>query len=204
MTGPASTAEPKRMCQTGSDKNEITLLLQSGRDDATVSEDLFPLIYNELRRIAAAQMAHEKAGQTLQPTALVHEAYMRLVGDTEVHWQNRAHFFSAAARSMRQILVNRAIKKKAVKHGGDLKRQPFDEADFSDQPRPEHLLALDEALKRLEEIDERKGKVVMLRYFAGLSIEETAKALGLSAATVKREWQFSRSWLHREMTREES
>ncbi|QDV47317.1 RNA polymerase sigma factor [Stieleria neptunia] len=187
---------------TGADKDEITLLLQSDRDGEALSEKLFPLIYGELRRMAAAQMAREKPGQTLQPTALVHEAYLRLVGDSEVRWQNRAHFFSAAARSMRQILVNRAVKKKAQKHGGDLQRLPFDEAFFSDEPPPDQLLALDEALHRLEAIDTRKGQVVMMRYFGGLSIEETATALGMSAATVKREWQFSRSWLYREMTRE--
>ncbi|MEM9412539.1 MAG: sigma-70 family RNA polymerase sigma factor [Planctomycetota bacterium] len=185
-------------------KDQVTLLLQSNLDTEGLSDELFPLIYGELRNLAAAQMAFENPGQTLQPTALVHEAYLRLVGDTKVTWENRAHFFSAAARSMRQILVNRATRKKAQKRGGDLQRQPFNEANLLEEPAPEYMLALNEALERLEAIDERKGKVVAMRYFAGLSIDETADALGLSRATVKRDWQFSRSWLHREITRDES
>ncbi|MEM9365906.1 MAG: ECF-type sigma factor [Planctomycetota bacterium] len=182
--------------------DDITILLQSGRSPAMLAEELFPLIYGELRRMAAAQMSREKPGQTLQPTALVHEAYLRLVGDTEMNWDNRAHFFAAAARCMRQILVNRAVKKKATKHGGRMHRAAYEEEMLAEEPSPDHMLALDEALRELESIDERKGQVVMMRYFGGLSIEETANALGLSPATVKREWQFSRSWLYREITRD--
>ena len=130
------------------------------------------------------------------------DAYIRLVDvEKAQHWNSRGHFFAAAARSMRQILINRAIRKQAKKHGGDLGRQEFDEAMFATEPPPERMLALNEALERLEAIDERKGRIVMLRYFSALSIEDTASALGLSPATVKREWQFARTWLHREMSK---
>lgn len=144
-------------------------------------------------------MAKEIPGQTLQPTALVHEAYLRLVGDEDVRWENRAHFFASAARSMRQILINRAVQKKTEKHGGKVVRRDLDDALIAEEPPPERMIALDAALQRLEQFDERKGKIVMLRYFAGLSIKETAKAMELSPATVKREWQFARTWLYREM-----
>lgn len=177
----------------------VTLLLQ--RNDRASSDELLPFVYEELRRLAASQLARESAGQTLQPTALVHEAYLRLVGDVDLKWENRGHFFAAAARSMRQILINRAIQKKTAKHGGEFQRIEFAEHLISDEPEPDRILALDEALKRLETIDERKGQVVMLRYFAGLSLEETAKTLGVSLATVKREWQFARTWLHKEMNK---
>ncbi len=143
----------------------------------------------------------ETPGQTLQATALVHEAYIRLVGDADVCWKSRGHFFAAAARSMRQILINRAIRKKTEKHGGNLRRQELNDAVLAVEPPPERLLALDEALKKLEVLDERKGRIVMLRYFAGLTIEDTAKSLQLSTATVKRDWQFARTWLHREMSK---
>jgi RNA polymerase sigma factor (TIGR02999 family) len=181
-------------------KEEITQILQNSESDARTANELLPVVYAELRRLAANKIAKETPGQTLQPTALVHEAYLRLV-DSDTRWESRGHFFSAAARSMRQILINRAIRKKAAKHGGDRRREEFDETFFSAEPPPERMLAMNEALERLEQIDERKGKIVMLRYFAGLGIEDTARALGLSAATVKREWQFARTWLHREMTR---
>ncbi len=175
------------------------MLLQNAESNSGVSDQLLPLVYGELRRLAAAQMAREAPGQTLQPTALVHEAYLRLVGDVDVRWENRGHFFAAAARSMRQILVNRARRKQADKHGGGRQRLELGDKFFASEPPPERLLALDEALKRLEEIDARKGKIVMLRYFSGLNIEETAQSLNLSPATVKRDWQFARTWLHREM-----
>jgi len=181
-------------------RQDVTLLLQNANQDDRVSDKLLPLVYNELRRMAADQMARERPGQTLQPTALVHEAYLRLVGSADIRWENRAHFFAVAARSMRQILVNRAIKKKTDKRGGERPRQELIDAMLVDEPPPERLLALDEALKKLEQIDSRKGRIVMLRYFAGLSIADTAKALELSTATIKREWQFARTWLHREMT----
>ncbi|MCA9172028.1 MAG: sigma-70 family RNA polymerase sigma factor [Planctomycetales bacterium] len=188
------------MTSSESNKGLITQILSKDNCDASVAEELLPLVYQELRRLAAARLAQESPGQTLQATALVHEAYIRLV-DADVRWESRGHFFAAAARSMRQILINRAIRKQATKHGGDRGRQEFDEAMFASEPPPERMLALNAALEQLESIDERKGQVVMLRYFAGLSIEDTALALGLSPATVKREWQFARAWLHREMTK---
>lgn len=145
-------------------------------------------------------MTREKPGQTLQPTTLVHEVYLRLIGDAEVRWDNRGHFSAAAARSMRQILINRANQKKTEKHGGLIVRRELDDAFFEDEPQPDRLLVLDAALELLEKMDERTGRIVMLRYFVGLSIEETGMAMDLSTATVKREWQFARTWLHREMT----
>lgn len=178
----------------------MTLLLQNAESGAAISDELLPLVYDELRRLANANMAQERPGQTLQPTALVHEAYVRLVGNKDVKWDGRAHFFAAAARSMRQILINRANKKKAVKHGGEFVRRELDDAFLQSEPEPERLIALDAALERLETIDPRKGRIVMLRYFAGLSIEDTASAMDMSVATVKRDWQFARTWLHREMT----
>jgi RNA polymerase sigma factor (TIGR02999 family) len=181
------------------DKQEtITRLLQDIEQGGSSSE-LLPVVYDELRRLAASQLARESPGNTLQPTALVHEAYLRLVSDIDLKWESRGHFFAAAARSMRQILINRALRKKAAKHGGELKKLEFSDPLAFDEPPPDRLLALDEALERLEAKDERKGKIVLLRYFAGLSIEETAKAIGASPATVKREWQFARAWLYREM-----
>lgn len=186
-----------------SPKNDVTTLLLNAESGVAISDELLPLVYDELRNLAAAHMAKELPGQTLQPTALVHEAYMRLVGNTEVQWDSRGHFFGAAARSMRQILINRANKKKTEKHGGKLIRRDLDDAFLADEPPPERLLALDAALIKLEKIDARKGQIVMLRYFAGLSIEETAKSLETSVATVKRDWQFARTWLHREMSTSE-
>ena len=185
------------------DQNSVTKILQDD-DGEIASEELLPIVYQELRRLAAAQMAQETPGQTLQPTALVHEAYMRLVGDEDIRWQNRGHFFAAAARSMRQILINRANQKKAVKHGGGKKRVELEGALLADDPESDRILALDEALNRLEEIDQRKAQIVMMRFFAGLSIDETAKALEISPATVKREWQFARTWLHKEMNKSAS
>ena len=179
---------------------DITRILQSTDDAANTTEKLLPVVYAELRRLAASKIAKETPGQTLQPTALVHEAFIRLV-DSDTSWDNRGHFFAAAARSMRQILINRALRKKTEKHGGDRKRQELDESFLVSEPAPDHILALNEALERLEQIDERKGKIVMLRYFAGLSIEDTASALDLSPVTVKRDWQFARTWLHREISK---
>lgn len=185
---------------TQSGQNQVTMILQRADGiDAAVSDQLLPLVYDELRKLAAAKLAKETPGQTLQPTALVHEAYLRLVGDVEVRWKNRGHFFGAAARSMRQILVNRAIKKRTPKHGGNRRREVLDEQLLAVEPPADRLLALDEALKKLESRDARLGKIVMLRYFAGLSIEDTAKAIELSTATVSRDWQFARAWLAREI-----
>ena len=181
------------------DQAKVTAILRKADEGENVSDELLPLVYDELRRRAAGLMANEKPGNTLQPTALVHEAYVRLVGDTDLGWDSRAHFFASAARSMRQILINRALRKKAEKHGGGRKRHEFDEACFATEAPSERLIAMDEALKQLAEIDERKERIVMLRYFAGLTIDETAKALDISPRTVTREWRFAITWLKREM-----
>ncbi|MEL6110026.1 MAG: sigma-70 family RNA polymerase sigma factor [Planctomycetota bacterium] len=182
-------------------RETITQLLANGGQSPAIAEELLPLVYEELKRLASQQIAQEKPGQTLQPTALVHEAYIRLVGNPDLKWESRGHFFAAAARSMRQILINRANRKLAIKHGGGRKREELQDVPFIDESEPERLLAVDAALEKLEVIDPRKVEIVNLRYFAGLSIEETAKALKLSPATVKRDWQFARTWLHREISR---
>lgn len=179
-------------------EKQVTMILRQGVNEQ-VSDQFLPLIYDELRRLAASQLAAETPAHTLQPTALVHEAYLRLVGDADVRWENRAHFFGAAARSMRQILINRAIRKQTRKHGGDRRRVELDGHLLAVEPPPDRLLALDEALKKLEQFDPQLNQIVMLRYFAGLTIEDTAKAVDRSSATVKRDWRFARAWLAREI-----
>ena len=187
---------------------EVTQLLALASDgDSQAAAELLPLVYDELRRLARARMAKEAgggAGFTLQPTALVHEAYMRLLGPggEQMKWDNRGHFFGAAARAMRRILVERARHRDRIKHGGDRKRVELnDDAKMAAEPEAGELLALDEVLDKLEKYDQRKAEVVMLRYFAGLSVEETAAALGVSEATVKNDWTFARAWLQREMAK---
>ncbi|MFQ5502351.1 MAG: ECF-type sigma factor [Phycisphaerae bacterium] len=179
------------------------LLTAAGCGDPSAADALLPLVYDELRKLARARMAHEPAGQTLQPTALVHEAYLRLLGDggEDIHWENRGHFFGAAALAMRRILVERARRVGRVKHGGDRRRFSLDDVNISADEQSQNLLALDEVLEKLESIDPRKNKIVMLRYFAGLTIEETSQAIGLSKTTVKDEWQFTKAWLYGELTR---
>lgn len=178
----------------------IAEILSSDCSDAETSEQLLPLLYDELRRLARRQLARERPGLTLQPTALVHEAYLRLIENPDLRWDSRRKFFAAAARSMRQILVNRAIQKKTERHGGKLSRRPFNEEICIEEPAPDELLAIDEALKKLDQIDPRKAEIVLLRYFAGLTIEETSESLCLSPATVKRDWQFAKAWLLREIS----
>ena len=178
---------------------QVTQLLAevaAGRRQA--SEELLPLLYDALRRLARARMAHEPAGHTLQPTALVHEAYLRLVGGEPVGWVGRGHFFAAAAEAMRRILVERARSHARLKRGGDLQRVDLETAHGID-PRSAELEALDEALGRLEAHDPEMAQVVKLRYFAGLSVEETASALGTSTRTVNRQWTAAKAWLHRAM-----
>jgi RNA polymerase sigma factor (TIGR02999 family) len=162
-----------------------------------------PLVYDELRRLAASYIRRERPGQTLQATALVHEAYVRLIGEKAHNWQNRTHFLAIAALSMRQILVQRARARKAAKRGGDPERITLDEqllpAKAGGHAPEVDLVALDAALEKLAALDARQAKVVELRYFGGLSVEETADALGISPATVKRDWTFARAWLKREL-----
>jgi len=172
------------------------------RADALASEELLPLVYDELRRLAAARLSHEKPGQTLQATALVHEAYMRLSGDDEVRWDNKGHFFGAAALAMRRILVERARRVGRIKHGGGRDRVPLTGVQVEADNESFDFVGLDEALRRMEQQDQRMSQVVMLRFFAGLSIEDTAGVLGVSPNTVKREWACARAWLHDELHRD--
>ena len=170
------------------------------------TDELLPLVYEELRQIARRCMAHESSGQTMQPTALVHEAYMRLLGGGagDLKWNSRGHFFSAAATAMRRILVERARQKRAGKYGGGRARLSLEDVEAPanvTEPDPDAMVALDSALARLEAMDARKARVVMLRYFAGLTIEQTAQAMDLSPTTVKQEWQFARVWLQTEIER---
>jgi RNA polymerase sigma factor (TIGR02999 family) len=162
---------------------------------------LLPLVYVELRRLAASRLAREPSGHTLQPTALVHEAYLRLVGGNgDEGWDGRAHFFAAAAEAMRRILIENARRKGRKKHGGDLARVDLAEADLACRMPAEELIALDEAMTRLDAEDPLKARLVRLRFFAGLSLEEAAEILGVSAVTAKRYWRYARAWLHREVS----
>jgi RNA polymerase sigma factor (TIGR02999 family) len=205
----SSDAKPESM-------HEITRVLQAAQDgDPGATDELLAIVYDELRKLAKSRIAGEAqagAGMTLQATALVHEAYLRLVTPPmdapdrkPPAWQGRGHFFGAAALAMRRILVERARHADRIKHGGGKQRAELD-GQAIPSPKPEHdatdLIALDDALKKLEQMDPRKGKIVTLRYFAGLSIEETAAALDLSPATIKNEWAFARAWLHRELAGE--
>ena len=177
--------------------SEVTQILDAiTQGDPGAAAGLLPLVYDELRRLAAARLAREGPGQTLQPTALVHEAYLRLVGTAdEPHWNSRGHFFGAAAQAMRRILVESARRKQRVKHGGELQRLDLEEFDVPVTPPPEELLALEEALTRLAAEDAEAARIVDLHFFAGLSIDEVADALGVSRATVYRQWAYARAWL---------
>jgi RNA polymerase sigma factor (TIGR02999 family) len=181
--------------------SEVTRVLAAiDRGEPHAAEELLPLVYDELRKLAAARMAAESPGQTLQPTALVHEAYLRLIGPVdETAWDGRGHFFAAAAEAMRRILVDAARRKRRNKHGGDRVRVDLDAAQPT-APDPRHdLVALDEALTRLAAEDPQTAKLVELRHFAGLSVSEAAAALGVSPRTADRLWAFARAWLHREL-----
>jgi RNA polymerase sigma factor (TIGR02999 family) len=181
--------------------SEVTQILDAiSQGDQGAAAQLLPLLYAELRRLAAAYLAREGPGQTLQPTALVHEAYLRLVGDAEERrWNSRGHFFAAAAQAMRRILVDSARRKQSAKHGGDLQRQDLEEHDLPVTPPPDELLALDGALVRLSAEDADAARVVDLHFFAGLSVEESAEALGVSRATAYRQWAYARAWLRCEL-----
>jgi RNA polymerase sigma factor (TIGR02999 family) len=176
------------------DVTQILSRIDSG--DPTASELLLPLVYDELRRLAAQRLTQEKPGQTLQATALVHEAYLRLVGgQNDQHWNSRGHFFAAAAEAMRRILIENARRKKRFKHGGNRQRVDLLDANVGVDDVPEELLVLDAALARLEEEDRPAAELVKLRVFAGLSIEQAGAALGQSRATAYRQWNYARAWL---------
>jgi RNA polymerase sigma factor (TIGR02999 family) len=167
------------------------------RGDPQAAEQLLPLVYDELRKLAAQRLAQEKPGQTLQATALVHEVYLRLVGTSDPGWSSRGHFFAAAAEAMRRILVENARRKKRLRHGGGGRRLDLDDVDLAGAAPSEDLLALDEALERLARKDPIPVQLVKLRYFAGLTMEEAAAALGVSLRTAERNWTYARTWLHR-------
>ncbi len=181
----------------------VTSVLQAiARGEPHAAEQLLPLVYDELRELAARRMAHEAPGQTLQATALVHEAYLRLAGGAECPWNSRGHFFAAAAEAMRRILVEAARRKGRVRHGGEHRRVDLDDIP-AEQPA-EDLLAIDEALTRLARLDPVRAELVKLRFFAGLTMPEAAAALGVSLATAERYWTFARTWLYTQLGGENS
>jgi RNA polymerase sigma factor (TIGR02999 family) len=184
---------------------DITLILERvEQGDPHAAGELLPLVYEELRRLAAARMAREAPGQTLQPTALVHEAWLRLSGDEQTPWANRAHFFAAAAEGMRRILIDNARRKRAVRHGGELAKVSADATGFdiaSPAADDEDLLLVNEALDALTAHDPRKAELVKQKYFVGLTLEEAADVLGISHRTAKRDWAYARAWLFNEVQR---
>jgi RNA polymerase sigma factor (TIGR02999 family) len=184
--------------------SEVTRILNAiEQGDPHAAEQLLPLVYDELRRLAAQRLAQEKPGQTLEATALVHEAYLRLV-DVELaqNWNSRGHFFAAAAEAMRRILVEQARRKKRLKHGGDHRRVDLDASCLVMPGPPDDLEALDEALRRLEAADPPAARLVQLRFFAGLSMPQAAQALGIPLRTAERNWTYARTWLHRALAAE--
>ena len=191
------------MAADGPTPSDVTRLLAAASGgDGRAAEELLPIVYEELRVLAHRRMARERPGQTLQPTALVHEAYLRLLGPEgdSVRWENRGHFFGAAAEAMRRILIERARRVARLRHGGGRDRLPLENVDGAVDAKSDDLIALDEALKKLEAHDPRMAEVVKLRYFAGLGVEETATAMNVSPRTVKREWAVARAWLYERMS----
>ena len=184
--------------------SEITRLLKAhsaGHSEAL--DELLPLVYDELRQMAHRRMQQERTGHTFSTTALVHEAYLELVDLDCIDWEDRSHFFAIAARVMRNVLVDYAVKRTADKRGGDRDRVPLRDEDAADEVHLNDVLAIHQALKRLEDVDERQVRVVECRFFGGLTIDETAEALGISPATVGRDWRVARAWLNRELTHED-
>lgn len=182
------------------DVTRILTAIEQGEPKA--AEDLLPIVYDELRRLASHRMAREQPGHTLQPTALVHEAYLRLVDVEQAQqWQSRGHFFAAAAEAMRRILIDRARSKGRLKRGGGRRRISLTSLDAPASAPPDELLALDEAFGRLQQTDPDSAKLVSLRYFAGLTMPQAAEALGISLRTAERTWTYARTWLHREISR---
>lgn len=186
---------------SGLTQKDITLLLEECvKGNKGAIDRLLPQVYNELKRISSKYLRDEYRNHTLQTTELVHEAYLKLVGNQNISWQNRAHFFGIAAQSMRQILVDHARKRKSLKRGEGKSNLSLDEVFEISEKTDDQLIALDEALNKLEAIEERSCKLVELRYFSGLTIEETAEVLNISPATAKRDWNFAKAWLYREIS----
>jgi len=185
--------------------SDVTRILTAiERGDAQATDELLPLVYEELRTLAAQKLSHEPPGQTLQATALVHEVYLRLVGDESQNWKSRGHFFAAAAEAMRRILVENARRKRRVKHGDGRRRVDFDQVDVAAEGLSENLIAVDEALARLSEEDHLAAELVKMRYFAGLTLAQAAEALGVSARTADRCWAYAKAWLYHEIAKGES
>jgi RNA polymerase sigma factor (TIGR02999 family) len=182
-----------------SDVTRILDRVQQG--DPEAAEQLLPLVYEELRKLAAAKMANEPSGSTLQPTALVHEAWLRLAGSQYQQWEGRAHFFAAAAEAMRRILIDKARRRRALRHGGEQHRVDFDDLDLASPTPDDQLLAVDEALDKLASAHPRQAELVKLRYFVGMTLQEAAEALGVSADTAKGDCALARAWLFRELAK---
>lgn len=180
-------------------KSSTDLLIQACAGDARAVAGIFPQIYEELRHLAHRQLQHEPEGQTLSTTALVHEAYIRLIDQTRVQWSGRAHFMAIAATAMRRILIDRARQHRSQKRGGPLKRVPLESVELAAEDRADVLLALNDALDRLKQLNDRQAQIVECRFFGGMTEEETAEALGIGLRTVKRDWAKARSWLYQEI-----
>jgi RNA polymerase sigma-70 factor (ECF subfamily) len=185
---------------TPSSNNVTQMLHDWSHGDREVLDKLVPVVYEELRRQAARYLKRERPGHTLQTTALIHEAYIRLIDQKNVHWQNRAHFYAISAKLMRRILVDHARSRQAAKRGGSDIKLPLEEAIIASEGREVDLVALDEALERLAAIDPQQSRVVELKFFSGMSVEETAEVLGVSTRTVKRDWNVAKAWLRREIS----
>ncbi len=186
--------------------NDVTRILSAiNQGDPHAAEQLLPLVYDELRKLAAQKLVQEAPGQTLQATALVHEAYVRLMDvDKAQHWNSRGHFFAAAAEAMRRILVDQARKKKSRKHGGGLERLPLEEVEIGAPQPTVDLLAVNEALEKFERLDKVAADLVKLRYYAGLTLPQAADALGISSSTADRQWAYARAWLHSELKEDDA
>jgi RNA polymerase sigma factor (TIGR02999 family) len=186
---------------SSSGNSQASAVLQAAQaGDRQAAADLLPLVYDELRRLAGHKLAQQKPGQTLQPTALVHEAYLRVAGDSQVSWEGRRHFFFAAARAMRDILVEQARRKAGPTRGGNRQRQELDEACAVLKPPSQDMLGVHEALEELEARDPLKAQIVLLRYFTGLTMEETAAVLGIAERTLDRQWRYIRAWLMKRLS----
>lgn len=181
--------------------SDVTRILSAiDQGDPHAADELLPLVYDELRKLAAARLSHEQAGQTLQPTALVHEAYLRLVGaERDRHWNSRGHFFGAAAEAMRRIFLNRARDKKRLKRGGDRQRIDLDHIELALETDDDELIALDEALERLAQVDALAAQLVKLRFFAGFTLKQAAESLRIAQRTAERQWAYARAWLFNQL-----
>ena len=197
---PSFRLSPLRSLATLPRVSDVTRILEAAQQgDPTAADQLLPLVYEELRRLAAHKMANEAAGQTLQPTALVHEAWLRLVGNQDQKWEGRAHFFAAAAEAMRRILIDRARRKRAARHGGEQQRVDLEEVDLAAPSDDDQLLAVNDALDKLAAQHKEEAELVKLRYFVGMTNEEAAEVLGISVRTAKYYWTHARAWLYREI-----